>query len=147
MLIRELAKKTGLTTTAIRYYESIGLLPPPQRAENNYRQYTSDDAERLRFIVSVRSLGFNLDEITGFLAARDEGLLHCHQVLDSLDQHLVDIDRRIADLLALRETLVYIRDEAKALPQNHRCDDQCVCYLITTDHSNGQITIQREEKC
>ena len=104
MLIRELAKKTGLTTTAIRYYESIGLLPPPQRAENNYRQYTSDDAERLRFIVSVRSLGFNLDEITGFLAARDDGLLHCHHVLDSLDQHLADIDRRIADLLTVRSS-------------------------------------------
>ena len=147
MLIRELAKKTGLTTTAIRYYESIGLLPPPERAENNYRRYTSDDAERLRFIVSVRSLGFNLDEITGFLAARDEGLLHCHRVLDSLDQRLVDIDRRIADLLALRETLVYLRDEAKTLPQDHRCDEQCVCYLITTDQRNGQVTIQREEKC
>src|SRR5262245_38691031 len=98
MLIRELAKKTGLTTTAIRYYESIGLLPPPERAENNYRQFTSDYAERLRFIITVRSLGFNLDEVTEFLTARDEGLLHCHQVLDSLDQRLGDIDRRIADL-------------------------------------------------
>jgi hypothetical protein len=78
--------------------------------------------------------------------ARDDGLLHCHRVLDSLDERLVEIDRRIAALLALRETLVYIRDEAKALPQNQRCDEQCVCYLITTDHSNGQITIQREKK-
>ena len=40
MFIREFAKQTGLTATTIRYYESVGLIPPPQRAENNYREYT-----------------------------------------------------------------------------------------------------------
>lgn len=146
MLIQELAKQTGLTATTIRYYESIGLIPRPQRAENNYREYTSADVERVRFIAGLRSLDFSLDDTGEFLAARDDGSLLCQQVLDSFDQHLADIDRRIADLLALRETLVYIRNEGKALPQNHRCNEQCVCYQITTDQSNGQITIQREEK-
>ena len=146
MLIQELAKQTGLAATTIRYYESIGLIPRPQRAENNYREYTPADVERVRFIAGARSLDFSLDDIAEFLVARDDGSLLCQQVLDSLDQHLAEIDRRIADLLALRETLVYIRDKGKALPQNHRCDEQCVCYLITTDHRNGQITIQREEK-
>jgi DNA-binding transcriptional MerR regulator len=133
VLIQEFAKQTGLTAKTIRYYESIGLIPPPQRAENNYREYTSADVERVRFIASVRSLDFSLNDVAEFLAARDEGSLLCQQVLDSLDQHLTEIDRRIAALLALRETLVYIRDKGKTLPQNHRCDEQCLCYLITTD--------------
>ena len=145
MLIRELAKQTGLTTTTIRYYESIGLIPSPQRAENNYRQYTREDAEKLRFIASARSLGFSLDDITEFLGARDDGLLPCQRALDSLDGHLTEIDRRIADLLALRETLIAIRQEAKALPQDKAKSEQCVCYLLTIDHQSGQVTIQQEE--
>jgi MerR family transcriptional regulator, copper efflux regulator len=145
MLIQELAKQTGLAATTIRYYESIGLIPRPQRAENNYREYTAADVERVRFIAGARSLDFSLDDIAEFLAARDDGLLVSQRVLDLLDQHLAEVDRRIADLLALRESLDCIRDRAQASPQNYRCDEQCVCYLITTDRLSGQITIQREE--
>ena len=145
MFIKELAKQTGIAAKTIRYYESIGLIPPPQRAENNYRRYTPADAERLRFIVSARSLDFSLNDIAEFLAARNDGLLPCRRVLDSLDQHLAEIDRRIADLLALRETLDHLRREGEALPATIR-DEQCVCYLLTDDRQNGQITIQREEK-
>lgn len=146
MLIQELAKQTGFAATTIRYYESIGLIPPPQRAENNYREYTSADAVRLRFIAGARSLDFSLNDIAEFLAARDDGMLPCQRVLDSLEQHLAEIDRRIADLLTLRETLDYIRQEKQALPQNKSDDEQCVCYLLTTDHKSGQVSIQREKK-
>jgi hypothetical protein len=65
MFIKELAKQTGIATKTIRYYEAIGLIPLPQRAENNYREYSSLDAERLRFVVSARSLGFSLSDIAG----------------------------------------------------------------------------------
>jgi DNA-binding transcriptional MerR regulator len=47
MFIQELAKQTGLTATTIRYYESVGLIPPPQRAENNYREYTDRQSGRV----------------------------------------------------------------------------------------------------
>ena len=63
MFIHELAAQTGVPTKTIRYYESIGLLPPARRAVNNYRQYTVADVERLRFIASARSLGFSPDDI------------------------------------------------------------------------------------
>lgn len=144
MVIHELTQLTGVPTKTIRYYESIGLLPRPQRAANNYRQYTPAAAERLRFITSARSLGFSLADITEFLAARDEGTLPCRRVIDSLDQRLVAIDRRIADLLALRETLTSIRNEGAALPLDKKCEDECLCYLITTGRESEQITIQRE---
>ena len=146
MFIQEFAKQTGLTATTIRYYESVGLIQPPQRAENNYREYTPADAERLRFIVAARSLGFGLNDVAEFLAARNDGLLPCQRILGSLDQRLAEIDQRIADLLALRETLEYIRQEGKARPQSSNCDEQCICYLLTTDRQSGQVTIQREEK-
>lgn len=130
MFIHELAQLTGVSAKTIRYYESIGLLPKPERAENNYRQYSQGVVERLRFIVSARSLGFTLTDIGEFLEARDAGTLPCKRVLDSFDQRILDIDRRIADLLALRETISRIRNDGAALPPDKKCDEQCVCYLI-----------------
>jgi DNA-binding transcriptional MerR regulator len=131
MFIQELAKRSGVPAKTIRYYESIGLLPEPQRAENNYRQYATEAVERLSFIVSARSLGFSLAEISQFLAARDAGTLPCKRVLDSFDQRILDIDRRIADLLALRDTLIRIQRDGADMPPDKQCDEQCVCYLVT----------------
>ena len=67
MLIKELSKLTGVTPKAIRYYESIRLLPPPQRANNNYRVYSQDAVGRLRFILAARGLDFSLAHIAEFL--------------------------------------------------------------------------------
>lgn len=129
MKIQELARRTGVSAKTIRYYESIGLMPDPQRALNNYRQYTPEAIERLRFIVSTRSLGFNLTDINEFLTARDAGTLPCKRVLDAFDQRIADIDQRIADLLNLRDTLKRIRQEGASLPPDKQCDDQCICSL------------------
>jgi len=131
MFIQELAQLTGVSAKTIRYYESIGLLPNPERAENNYRQYTPDVVERLRFIVTARGLGFNLTDIGEFLTARDKGTLPCRRVLDSFDQRISEIDRRIADLLALRDTLQRIRSDGASLPPDKQCDEQCICYLAS----------------
>jgi DNA-binding transcriptional MerR regulator len=137
MFIQEISQLTGVSAKTIRYYESIGLLPKPNRAENNYRQYSQDIVERLRFIVSARSLGFTLTDIGEFLEARDDGTLPCKRVLDSFDQKIIEIDRRIADLLVLRETISRIRKDGEALPPNKKCDEQCVCYLI--EHEKEKI--------
>ena len=146
MFIQELSQLTGVTPKAIRYYESIGLMPPPQRAENNYRVYTPTAVKRLRFIVAARAMDFNLADIAEFFEARDNNQLPCHRVLDSLGQRVVEIDRRIADLLALRETLNGIRREALKLPSDSLCNEECVCYLLAVNLENGQITIQQENR-
>ncbi len=78
MLIHDLAKQTGVPAKTIRYYESIGLLPRPKRAANNYREYAPAEAERLRFIAGARSLGFSLADVAEILAARDDGIAPCH---------------------------------------------------------------------
>jgi DNA-binding transcriptional MerR regulator len=146
MFIQELSRLTGVTAKAIRYYESIGLMPPPQRAGNNYRVYTPAAVERLRFIVAARALDFSLADITEFLEARDHNQLPCRRVLDSVEQRLRDLDRRMADLLALRESLTGIMDEAKNLPVDSQCNEQCVCYLLTVNRDDGHITIQKENQ-
>lgn len=144
MFIHELAKQTGVPAKTIRYYESIGLLPPAQRAANNYRQYTSAEVERLRFIASARALGFSLDDIAEILAARDDGIAPCQRVLDAIGQRLNEIDRRIADLLSLRDALKLLQTEGAVLPLDDVQGERCVCYLLKTYRDTDQITIQKK---
>jgi DNA-binding transcriptional MerR regulator len=145
MLIRELAQKTGVSPKTIRYYESIGLLPRPKRAANNYRQYAPADVERLRFIVSARSLGFSLQDIAEILAARDKGIAPCQRVLDTIAQRLKEIDHRIADLLTLRNSLEQLYTEGAILPLDDISGEHCICYLLKTYRDTRQVTIQKGE--
>jgi MerR family redox-sensitive transcriptional activator SoxR len=62
LLIGELAERAGLATSAIRYYESIGLLPEPYRVSGQ-RRYGEDTLERLEFIAAAQQAGFTLREI------------------------------------------------------------------------------------
>lgn len=63
MQIREFAQHSGVSAKTIRYYESLGLLPPADRRDNNYCDYDLSAEEHLGFIASTRSLGFTLAEI------------------------------------------------------------------------------------
>jgi DNA-binding transcriptional MerR regulator len=143
MVIHELTHLTGVPAKTIRYYESIGLVPRPTRAENNYRQYTPADVERLRFIASARSLGFSLDDISEILTARDNGIAPCQRVLDTIAQRLNEIDRRIADLLRLRDSLKQLHSEGAILPLDDVQGEHCICYLLKTYRDTGQVIIQK----
>jgi len=130
MLIRDLARACGVSTKTIRYYESIGLLPRPQRTGNNYRQYQPADAERLRFVVGARALGFSLDEIAEILAFRERGEAPCLYALHLLESKAAEIETRIAALRALQRDLRHLRREAENLPTDDVAGKACVCHLI-----------------
>lgn len=143
MVIRELSQQTGVSAKTIRYYESISLLPRPKRAVNNYRQYGPADSERLRFIASARSLGLSLDEISEILSTCDKGIAPCQRVLGSIARRLNEIDRRIADLLAMRDSLKHLHDEGSVLPIDDVSGEHCICYLLKTYRDNGRVTVQK----
>ncbi len=65
--VGELAARTGLSVRALHYYEEIGLLSPSRRTEAGHRLYAADDVLRLQRIVSLRHLGFTLEEIRACL--------------------------------------------------------------------------------
>jgi len=67
MKIGELAKRTGLATSRIRFYEQSGLLPTVQRQENGYREYGPEALWMLEIISTAQSAGFALDEIRSLL--------------------------------------------------------------------------------
>src|SRR5438105_15567303 len=71
--IEQVATRTGLTKRTLRYYEEVGLLPPTDRTEGNYRRYTESDIQRLERIKKLRDLlGFSLTDIREILEAEDE---------------------------------------------------------------------------
>src|SRR5215216_2159936 len=95
MKIQEFSRLTGLSTKTIRYYESIGILPSPERSPNGYRDYSERDVERARFVAGIRSLDLSLDEIKELLAMRDRREAPCRTLLDLIEQKADQVEERI----------------------------------------------------
>ena len=105
MQIGIVAKKIGLSVDAIRFYERNALLPQPPRTEGGFRQYDENDVETLAFIRRVQGLGFKLSEIRGLVNLRGNRLQPCAPVRRSLEEKLVDVQRKLADLQKLEHEL------------------------------------------
>lgn len=106
MKIGDLARETGVAAKTIRYYESIGLIPPAARQSNGYRAYQETDISALRFISRARALGFSLDEVRDLLALwQDKGRASADVKRLALD-HIQAIEQRIAELESVKNTLV-----------------------------------------
>jgi MerR family transcriptional regulator, copper efflux regulator len=105
MQIGTVAKRIGLSVDAIRFYERNSLLPRPPRTQGGFRQYAENDVETLAFIRRVQGLGFKLSEIRGLLNLRGSRLQPCAPVRRRLEEKLVDVQRKLADLQKLEHEL------------------------------------------
>lgn len=105
LTIGELARRTGTKVETIRYYERIGLLPAPARTAGNYRAYDAGHLGRLSFIRRARDLGFPIEQVRDLLGLADQRERPCAAVDAIARQHLAEVDRKIADLTALRDEL------------------------------------------
>jgi MerR family transcriptional regulator, copper efflux regulator len=105
MRIGALAAATGATTKTIRFYEQAGLLSDPPRTPAGYRDYPPGTSDRLEFIHTAKGAGLTLAEIRGILAIRDDGQPPCTHVTALLQQHLADVEQRLAELHTTRATL------------------------------------------
>lgn len=105
MKIGELAKATGTKVETIRYYEQTGLLPAPARTQGNYRSYGGGHLARLSFIRRARDLGFSIEQVRALLDLSDDRTRDCATVDHIASEHLREVDRKIADLTALRREL------------------------------------------
>jgi DNA-binding transcriptional MerR regulator len=97
--VGELAKRTGLSVRTLHYYDEIGLLTPPRRAESGYRLYSDAEIARLQQIASLRQLGFALDEIREILAQPGASIERV------IELHLERIGEQIEAMERLRQRL------------------------------------------
>lgn len=129
MRIGELAEATGTTTKTLRFYEDSGLLPPPERTVNGYRDYDQEAIARLDFIRRGRATGLTLAQVREVLDIRDAGTAPCHHVKELLDIRLTALDQQIADLQALRTNVAHLRDDA-AQANPSECQSKDVCRYL-----------------
>ncbi len=104
MNIGEASERSGLPAKTIRYYEDISLVAP-DRADNGYRDYSSNDLHRLRFLHRARNLGFSIDECRLLLSLYSDRKRASADVKALAEQKLSEIDAKIAELQSLKSAL------------------------------------------
>jgi MerR family copper efflux transcriptional regulator len=138
--IGQVARRAGVSTQAIRYYERIGLLPRPTRSANGYRWYTSVDVRRVQLLQRIRSLGTPLAAAKPVVDRAAEA--HCaelqHDLLDLAQQRLEEIDRQIAALVAQRAKVQRFHRALEAL---------CLCDDISFAACDDVSCVTQPETC
>jgi MerR family transcriptional regulator, copper efflux regulator len=118
MNIGTASERSGLPAKTIRYYEDIGLLRP-DRAENGYRDYSTNDLHRLRFLQRARGLGFSVEECRQLLSLYVDKERESADVKKIASAKLVEIERKIAELAALKSMLGHLVEHCHG---DHRPD-------------------------
>ena len=129
MRIGELARRSGVPATTLRYYEQAGLLAPPGRTDSGYRTYDAEALPRLGFIRAAQAVGLTLAEIREVIAIRDGGRPPCQHVRELVDRRQAEVRARIAELRRLEEDLARVSRAAAAL-EPAECDPSGICSAI-----------------
>ena len=133
--ISEVAERTGLPASTIRYYESEGLIEPAERGSNGYRRYGDTEVERLSFIAGAKRLNLGLAEVRQLVAARESDL--CEHVQRDMRAvvatRLTETQAQIAELVRLSEELQRAEERLSQPATGGVCSDACASSVITGD--------------
>lgn len=133
MNIGSASKRSGVPAKTIRYYESVGLIRPADRRQNNYRDYSDIDVQTLRFISRARGLGFSVKEVGALLTLWQDKRRASQDVKAVALRHVAAIDRKVAELQAMRRTLVMLTERCHG-------DDRPECPIL--DDLAGQDAVR-----
>ena len=129
--IGELAKAAGVPTTTLRYYERANLLKPDARTEGNYRSYSRQSLDRLRFIRSAQATGFSLEDVRELLSLTHCDDPPCEDVLTLTKKRLAEVRDRIKELRHVEKVL------AKSLGDCCTGDSPDLCQELTRLKGSG----------
>ncbi|MCB9422222.1 MAG: MerR family transcriptional regulator [Ardenticatenaceae bacterium] len=120
LTIGELAKKAGVRTSALRYYEDEGLLVANGRTDSGYRLYKPEAIQRLYLIQRAQRLGFSLADIRTLLEGYDQGNLSDAALIETAESRYLALDKQVTELLTLQHELqLFLQD----LYQQHGTSD------------------------
>jgi MerR family transcriptional regulator, copper efflux regulator len=139
MRIGQMSEQTGVSIDAIRFYERNKLLAPPARTEGGFRLYTSDDLSTLRFIRSLQTLGFALNEIREFVSLRTNDLRACSAVQKLLHRKLTNIHAKRVALVKLEEELKSALTKCKSQLRRKRGKKNVRCRVLTVGKSEHKV--------
>ena len=110
MTIGVLAKKSDVTVETVKFYEKEGILPKPLKPSSGFRSYPEDYISRIQFIRRAQELGFTLREVKELFKLKVDKKATCGQVMKKTDEKIVEVDRKIKDLLQMKKSLKQIRE-------------------------------------
>jgi DNA-binding transcriptional MerR regulator len=145
LLITELSRASGFPSSALRYYERVGLLAPSGRSEGGYRLYDERAVDRLAFIGRAKRLGLTLDEIGDLVELWEDG--PCAPVQTRLsglvDAKVAGLDAQIDELARFRAQLAHVQRSLDSVEPADRCGPGCGCDTEPADGSETPVTFGR----
>jgi MerR family copper efflux transcriptional regulator len=111
MNIGDAASETGITAKAIRYYETIGLIPAAERTESGYRLFSDKAVQTLHFVRRARNLGFTVTQIGELLSLYGDTNRASADVRSIALARVAEIDRKMVELASMRSTLAHLADK------------------------------------
>ena len=116
MTIGQLARRTGVSTSLLRYYEKEDLITPTDHSEAGYRLYADDVQKTIEFIKAAKRYGFSLTDIKGILGKDSGGERGDAEIMSMAEERFMDIERRVTEMLVLRHELeLFLFDLASQL--------------------------------
>lgn len=127
--IGEVAERSGFSTSALRYYEGIGLVVPSSRSDGGYRLYDDADLARLAFVSRAKDLGCTLDEVSDLLGMLEQDRCAPRQrrLHDLVTDKLAAARRQVADASATAARLERAEARLRQEPVDGPCSDGCAC--------------------
>jgi DNA-binding transcriptional MerR regulator len=116
LTVSALADRVGLSADTVRYYERVGLLPPPARSAAGYRLYDQDAVGRLRLIRSAQRAGLRLREIGELLQVADQGQCPCGHTETLLRRRLAEVQAELERLRTLEAELTRLLERRPDSP-------------------------------
>lgn len=105
MAIGELARRADCSVPTVRFYESIGLLPPAVRTSNGRRSYGWPDVTRLSFVRRARQFGLTVDQVRSLLSLNTGSDADCQPAKELLSTHLEAVRKKREELASLERSL------------------------------------------
>jgi Cu(I)-responsive transcriptional regulator len=103
--IGQAAAEAGVTAKMIRHYESLGLVPAPERTESGYRLYSPRDVSMLRFIRQARGLGFSMKQIESLMSLWRDDHRESREVKELAMAQLAELGQRQREIDQMKSTL------------------------------------------
>jgi len=138
MQIGQLAKKLGVKTDTLRFYEKNGLLTPSNRSDTGYRYYSKADHQRAMFILRCKRVGFTLSDIKELLSIRIDRSSHCcEQVKSRTTAKRLEVEARIAELQCFHRSLSQLEQACSGGSESAE-----FCSILDTLEAKAEVKVQ-----
>ena len=123
MRIGEAARRSGMATKTIRFYEEVGLVAPAPRTDSGYREFSDEDVLRLRFIHRARDLGFSVGEVGRLLSLWTDRERASADVKRLALEHAGRIEAKMGELRSMRDAILHLAERCHG-------DDRPECPIL-----------------